>query len=89
MEWNKAIFGREKKWDKLKKELSKCTDVFKGGRSKELQQEIDEIDIQITNMKKNLSSIVKDYKFDSVQEFYKEFDAAKKVYLDYESVLAD
>lgn len=31
-EQNKAIYGREKKRDKLKKELSECTGIFKGGR---------------------------------------------------------
>ena len=34
-------------------------------------------------MKKRLSSIVKEYKFDSVQAFYKEFNVAKKEHLDY------
>ena len=81
---NRAIFEREKKRDKLKKELSECTGIFKGARRKELQQEIDSIDNQIANMKKRLSSIVREYKFDSVQAFYKEFDAAKKEYLEYQ-----
>ncbi len=36
-------------------------------------------------MKKRLSSIVREYKFDSVQAFYKEFDAAKKEYFDYQA----
>lgn len=83
-EQNKAIFEREKKRDKLKKELSECTSIFKGGRRKELQREIDSIDNQISNMKKRLSSIVKDYKFDSVQAFYKEFNVAKRENHDYE-----
>lgn len=83
-EQNKAIFGREKKQDMLKKELSECTGIFKGGRRKELQQEIDSIDNQISNMKKRFSSIVREYKFDSVQAFYKEFNAAKKEYFDYQ-----
>lgn len=86
---NKAIFEREKKRDKLKKELSECTGIFKGGRRKELQQEIDSIDNQIANMKKRLSSIVWEYKFDSVHAFYKEFDAAKKEYLDYQTDCAE
>ena len=77
-EQNKVIFGREKKRDKLKKELSECTGIFKGGKRKGLQQEIDSLDVQISNMKKRLSSIVKEYKFDSVQAFYKELNAAKK-----------
>ncbi|MCD7836561.1 MAG: MobA/MobL family protein [Lachnospiraceae bacterium] len=82
---NKAIFEREKKRDRLKKELSECTGIFKGGRRKELQQEINSIDNQISNMKKRLSSIVREYKFDSVQSFYKEFNAARKEYLDYQA----
>ena len=84
-EQNKAIFEREKKRDKLKKELSECIGIFKGGRRKELQQEIDMVEKQISNMKKRLSSIVKEYKFDSVQAFYKEFNAAKKECLDYQA----
>ena len=51
---------------------------LKGGGRGELQQEIDSIDNQISNIKKRLSSIVRECKFDSVQGFYKEFDAAKK-----------
>ena len=40
-------------------------------------------------MKKRLSSIVREYKFDSVQAFYKEFNAAKKEYLDYQAARAE
>lgn len=36
-------------------------------------------------MKKRLSSIVREYKFDPVQAFYKEFNAAKKEYFDYQA----
>ena len=86
---NKAIFEREKKRDKLKKELSECTGIFKGGRRKELQQEIDSIDNQIANMKKRLSSIVREYKFDSVQAFYKVLNAAKKENFEYQAVRAE
>lgn len=86
---NEAIFEREKKRDKVKKELSGCTGIFKGGRCKELQQEIDGIEVQILNIKKRLSSIVKEYKFDSVQAFYKEFKAAKSEYLDYKAACAE
>ena len=54
-----------------------------------MQQEIDSIDNQISNIKKRLSSIVREYKFDSVQAFYKEFDAAKKEYLEYQAARAE
>ena len=86
---NRAIFKREQKRDELKKELSECTGIFKGGRRKELQQEIDRADKQLFNMKKHLSSIVKEYKFDSVQAFYKEFNPAKKEYFDYQAARAE
>lgn len=87
-EQNKAIFGREKKREILKKELSECTGIFKGGRRRELQQEIDSLDLQISNMKKRLSSIVKEYKFDSVRAFYKELNAAKAEKQNYEAACA-
>ncbi|EOS53211.1 hypothetical protein C809_00156 [Lachnospiraceae bacterium MD335] len=86
---NKAILEREKKYDKMKKELCECTGIFKGGRRKVLQQEIDRIEPQISQMKKRLSSIVKEHKFDSVHMFYKEFNAAKREYLDYKTVRAE
>ena len=82
-EQNKAIFQREKKRDMLKKELSECVGIFKGGRRKELQREIGSIDNQISDMKKRLCSIVKEYKFDSIQAFHKEFEAAQGEYLNY------
>lgn len=58
-EQNRAIFEREQKRDMLKKEQSECMGIFKAGRRKELQQEIDRTDKQISNMKKHLSSIVR------------------------------
>ena len=86
---NRAIFEREQKRDELKKELSGCTGIFKGGRRKELQQEIDRVDKQISNMKKHLSSIVREYKFDSVQAFNKELNASKREYFDYQAARAE
>ena len=47
------------------------------------------VSAQISNMKKRLSSIVREYKFDSVQAFYKEFDAAKKENLEYQAARAE
>ena len=73
----------------LKKELSECTGIFKGGRRRELQQEIDSFDNQIFNMKKRLSSIVKEHHFDSMQAFYKELDVAKRENQNYEAACAE
>lgn len=88
-EQKKAIYEREKKRNRLKKELSECTGIFKGGRRKELQQEIDSIDIQISHMKKRLSSIVREYKFDSVQTFNEELNASKRKNLEYQAARAE
>jgi hypothetical protein len=86
---NRAIFGREKERDMLKKELSECTGIFRGGRRKEVQQEIDSLDFQISNMKKRISSIVKEYNFDSIQAFNKELHAAKRENQNYEVACAE
>lgn len=40
-------------------------------------------------MKNRLSSIVKEYKFDSVQAFYKEFNVARKEDIDYQAARAE
>lgn len=88
-EQNRAIFEREQKRDKLQKELCECVGIFKSGRRKELQQEIDRTDKQISNMKKHLSSIVKEYRFDSVQAFNRELNASKREYFDYKASCAE
>lgn len=48
-------------------------------------KEIDSINVQILNMKKHLSSIVGEYKFDSVQAFSKELNVSKREYFDYQA----
>ena len=40
-------------------------------------------------MKKHLSSIVREYKFDSVQAFNKELNASKREYFDYKAACAE
>lgn len=40
-------------------------------------------------MKKRPSSIVREYKFDTVQAFYKEFETAKKENLEYQAARAE
>lgn len=47
------------------------------------------LDFQIDNMKKRLSSIVKEHHFDSVQAFYKELNVTKKENQDYESACVE
>lgn len=42
------------------RKLSECTSIFKGGRCKELQQEIDSLDISIRNRLKQKEQKVKE-----------------------------
>jgi len=71
-----------------------CSDVLDTSKIPALshqahQQEIDSFNLQISNMKKRLSSIVKEHCFGSVQAFYKEFNVAKRENQDYEAACAE
>ena len=67
---NEAIFNLERNRGNLEIELSDCNGVFKSRKRTELQKQIDELDRMINNMKRQLSSIVQEYGYDNVKEFY-------------------
>ena len=48
-----------------------------------VQKQIDELDRMINNMKRQLSSIVQEYGYDNVKEFYSDYYASKGEYEDY------
>ena len=60
-----------------------CNGVFKSGKRTELQKQIDELDCMINNMKRQLSSIVQEYGYDNVREFYSDYYASKGEYEKY------
>ncbi len=80
---NEAIFNLERNRGNLEIELSDCNGVFKSGKRTELQKQIDELDCMINNMKRQLSSIVQEYGYDNVKEFYSDYYASKGEYEDY------
>lgn len=80
---NEAIFGLERNRSNLEIELSDCNGVFKSGKRTELQKQIDELDCMINNMKRQLSSIVQEYGYDNVREFYSDYYASKGEYEKY------
>ena len=80
---NEAIFGLERNRSNLEIELSDCNGVFKSRKRTELQKQIDELDRMINNMKRQLSSIVQEYGYDNVREFYSDYYASKGEYEKY------
>lgn len=53
----------------VKKELANTKGIFKRKQRKELQEQINELESQIDNMKRYLSSIVQRDGYDTVKEF--------------------
>jgi len=83
---NKAIFEAERECGNMQIELSDSNTsfgrIFKASRRSELQKLIANADKRIANMKAHLTRIVKEYGFQNVEEFYKEFYKAQGAYAD-------
>ena len=85
---NYSIQQSEKYLEGVKKELANTKGIFKRKQRKELQEEIDELEPQIDNMKRYLSSIVQRDGYDTVKEFLSAYKVAKAEYSAYQSALA-
>ncbi len=72
----------------MKKELANTKGIFKRKQRKELQEQINELESQIDNMKRYLSSIVQRDGYDTVKEFLAVYKVAKAEYGAYQSALA-
>ncbi len=84
---NEAIYEREQQLDGLEKELASTKGIFKGKQRKELQEQIEQLQTQIENMKRYLPSIVQGYGYKNVKEFLTEYKASKAEYNDYKSAV--
>lgn len=80
---NEAIFAQEHKRSELEIESSECNGAFKARKRGGLQNQIYELNKQIDNMKRYLSSIVQRHGYDNVRDFYSTYYAAKGEYADY------
>ena len=80
---NETIFAKEHKRSELEIELSECNGAFKSRKRGGLQNQIYELNKQIDNMKRYLSSIVQRHGYDNVRDFYSTYYAAKGEYADY------
>ena len=85
---NYSIQQREKQLEGVKKELANTKGIFKRKQRKELQERINELEPQIDNMKRYLSSIVQRDGYDTVKEFLAAYKVAKVEYGAYQSALA-
>lgn len=86
---NRAIHKKEQAIENLEQELSETKGFFKGKQKKELQEQIEQGNAQLTNMKQRLQSIVKPYHYDSVKDFMRDYNSCKAEYDSYQKELKD
>ena len=84
---NQAIFQKEKELSYLSCEIADMKGIFKGKKRKELQENIDQLQTQIENMKKRLSHIVQENGYKNVKEFLKDYMTARAEYCDYKAAV--
>lgn len=84
---NQAIFQKEKELSYLNYEMADMKGIFKGKKRKELQGNIDQLQIQIENMKKRLSHIVQENGYKNMGEFLKDYMTARAEYSDYKEAV--
>ena len=67
--------------------MAEMKGIFKGKKRKELQGNIDQLQIQIENMKKRLSHIVQENGYKNMGEFLKDYMTARAEYSDYKAAV--
>ena len=88
-EQNKAIYEREQQLIALGQKLSEMKGMFKGKERKQLQEQMEQLQSQIENMKRYLPTIVQGYGYKNVKEFLAEYKASKAEYGDYRKAVAE
>lgn len=85
---NLAIYEREQQLADVDKEFAGAKGIFKAKQRKELQEQMEQLQTQIKNMKRYLSTIVQGYGYKNVKEFLAEYKASKAEYDDYSKAVA-
>lgn len=88
-EQNKAIYKREQQLKNLEQKLPEVKGMFKGKERKQLQEQLEQLQTQIENMKRYLPTIVQGYGYKNVKEFLVEYKASKAEYGDYRKAVAE
>ena len=86
---NVAIYEREQQLAGVEKELAGAKGIFKAKQRKELQEQAEQLQTQIENMKRYLPIIVQGYGYKNVKEFLAEYKASKAEYGDYRKAVAE
>ena len=85
---NETIFAAEKERNALEAKQGSLKGLSKLIKKGELQSEIDRINERIDLLKVGLSGIAKRYGYQTVQDFYRAYHAAKNAYADYQEKAA-
>ncbi len=85
---NEIIYNREQELASLEKRLVDIKGIFKGKQRKELQEQIEQLKLQVNDLKRYLTSIVQDYGYKNVKEFMTEYKLAKEEYDTYKLEVA-
>jgi len=88
-EQNKAIYKREQQLKTMEQKLSEVKGMFKGKERKQLQEQMEQLQTQIENMKRYLPTIVQGYGYKNVKEFLAGYRASKAEYGDYRKAVAE
>lgn len=88
-EQNKAIYKREQQLKTWEQKLSEVKGMFKGKERKQLQEQMEQLQTQIENMKRYLPTIVQGYGYKTVKGFLAEYKASKAEYGDYKKAVAE
>ena len=86
--YNEIIYGREQELASLEKRLADIKGIFKGKQRKELQEQIEQLKLQVNNLKQYLTSMVQDYGYKNMKEFMMEYKLAKEEYDTYKLEVA-
>lgn len=83
------IYKREQQFNALEQKLSEVKGMFKGKERKQLQEQMEQLQTQIENMKRYLPTIVQGNGYKNVKEFLAEYKASKTEYSDYRKAVAE
>ena len=82
---NEIIFAVEHKRAIVEIERDDCSSMWQVSKKRNLTEQIDVLNKRADRLKGELANIVKEYGFDTVENFYTEYNASLYAYRDYQS----
>lgn len=84
---SRAIQSKKIDIKDLEEEKSKLKGFLQGRKRKDVEEKIGKAEVQLANMERGMTAIVKSYGYKNVQEFMKDFNASKSEYEAYQQAL--